>query len=100
MAERDRLGDEFDFEPAMVGEPDYEFASVGLFVACGDARLLRRTLKSYGHADADGGAALACRFMAHALLHRYSNLRWYLQRLPPQGETTLEPLAQRWWALR
>jgi hygromycin-B 7''-O-kinase len=98
-----RLSGWFDFEPAMLGDPDYEFASVGLFVACGDARLLRRILRAYGHADADaggdGGAALACRFMAHALLHRYSNLPWYLRRLPPDGEITLEHVAQRWWAL-
>ncbi len=94
-----RLSGLFDFEPAMVGDPAYEFASVGLFVACGDARFLRRTLSAYGYADADIDAALACRFMVHALLHRYSNLPWYLQRLPAQGETTLEQLAQRWWAL-
>jgi hygromycin-B 7''-O-kinase len=93
-----RLSGLFDFEPAMVGDPHYEFASVGLFVACGDARMLRRILRAYGHADAAIDGALACRFMAHALLHRYSNLPWYLQRLPPQGETTLEHLAQRWWA--
>jgi hygromycin-B 7''-O-kinase len=98
-----RLSGWFDFEPAMVGDPDYEFASVGLFVACGDGRTLRRILRAYGHADADadadGAAALACRFMAHALLHRYSNLPWYLRRLPPDGEITLEQLARQWWGL-
>lgn len=95
-----RLSGLFDFEPAMVGDPAYEFASVGLFVACGDARFLRRTLRAYGYAEADIDPALACRFMAHALLHRYSNLPWYLQRVPLQGETTLEQLAQRWWAVK
>ena len=96
-----RLSGLFDFEPAMVGDPAYEFASVGLFVACGDARFLRRTLRAYGKPQADIDDGLACRYMACALLHRYSNLPWYLQRLPPQGETTLEQLAQqRWWALQ
>ncbi|MEQ1804249.1 MAG: aminoglycoside 3'-phosphotransferase/choline kinase family protein [Burkholderiaceae bacterium] len=94
-----RLSGLFDFEPAMLGDPMYEFASVGLFVACGDSRCLRRTLRAYGLADGELNPALACRFMAHALLHRYSNLPWYLQRLPPRGATTLEDLAQRWWAL-
>jgi hygromycin-B 7''-O-kinase len=94
-----RLSGLFDFEPAMVGDPAYEFASVGLFVACGDGRTLRRILSAYGYAAADIDSTLACRFMAHALLHRYSNLPWYLQRLPARGETTLEQLAQRWWAL-
>lgn len=88
----------FDFEPAMVGNPDYEFASVGLFVSCGDARLLRRTLLAYGRSDAQLDDALSCRFMAHALLHRYSHLRWYLERLPVPGATTLEELARAWWS--
>jgi len=37
--------------------------------------------------------------VAWALLHRYSNLPWYLQRLPTQGAATLEQLAARWWPL-
>ena len=45
----------------------------------------------------DLDAALQCRFMVWAILHRYSNLRWYLERMPAQGETTLEELAARWW---
>ena len=92
-----RLSGLFDFEPAMLGDPNYEFASVGLFTACGDSGFLRRILRAYGRRDAQLSAALSCRFMAHALLHRYSNLPWYLERLPPQGATTLEELAQRWW---
>jgi hygromycin-B 7''-O-kinase len=94
-----RLSGVFDFEPAMLGDPAYEFASAGLFVACGDARMLRRILLAYGYADASLTPALACRFMAHALLHRYSNLRWYLERLPPQGAITLEQLALHWWPM-
>lgn len=94
-----RLNGLFDFEPAMLGDPLYEFASVGLFVACGDSRVLRRTLCAYGFAAAALDDALSCRFMAHALLHRYSNLRWYLDRLPASGATTLEQLATRWWPL-
>lgn len=91
----------FDFEPAMTGHPDYEFASVGLFVTCGDARLLRRLMLAYGRRAADlDDDALPCRLMAHALLHRYSNLRWYLERLPAPGATTLEDLARAWWTAR
>jgi hygromycin-B 7''-O-kinase len=100
LVQRGRLAGLFDFEPAMVGAPEYDFASLGLFVSCGDARVLRRTLRAYGHADeALDDVALPCRLMAHALLHRYSNLRWYLERLPVPGATTLEQLAARWWAL-
>jgi hygromycin-B 7''-O-kinase len=88
----------FDFEPAMVGDPDYEFASFGLFVSCGDARLMRRALLAYGRRADELDDALACRLMAHALLHRYSNLRWYLERVPVPGATTLEELAHAWWS--
>lgn len=89
----------FDFEPAMLGAAEYEFASVGLFVACGDARTLRRILLAYGYAPQALDEALQCRFMAYALLHRYSNLRWYLERLPAGDASTLEELACRWWPL-
>ncbi len=94
-----RLCGLFDFEPAMLGAAEYEFASVGLFVACGDARTLRRVLLAYGYAPQALDEALQCRFMAYALLHRYSNLRWYLERLPAGNATTLEQLASRWWPL-
>jgi hygromycin-B 7''-O-kinase len=90
----------FDFEPAMLGAPEYEFASVGIFFACGDARALRRTLLAYGHAPHRLDEALQCRFMAYTLLHRYSNLRWYLERIPAGNATTLEQLATRWWPLQ
>lgn len=89
----------FDFEPAMLGAPEYEFASVGLFVACGDGRALRRLLLAYGYAPQALDEALSCRFMAHALLHRYSNLPWYLERLPAGKAATLEQLATCWWPL-
>lgn len=89
----------FDFEPAMPGAPEYEFSSFGLFVACGDARLLRRTLRAYGYADSALDTALQRRLMAYTLLHRYSNLSWYLERLPVPGATSLEQLAAHWWAL-
>ena len=83
----------------MIGAPEYEFASVGLFVACGDARTLRRVLLAYGYAPHALDETLQRRFMAYALLHRYSNLRWYLERLPAGDATTLEQLASRWWSL-
>jgi hygromycin-B 7''-O-kinase len=94
-----QLAGVFDFEPAMLGDAEYDFASVGLFVSCGDARFLRRTLSAYGYTPDALNDALPCRMMAWALLHRYSKLRWYLERLPVPGATTLEQLAARWWAL-
>jgi hygromycin-B 7''-O-kinase len=90
----------FDFEPAMIGAREYEFASVGIFVSCGDRAFLRRLLRAYGYRADELDLGLQRRFMAHALLHRYSNLRWYLERVPPQpGDRTLDDLAARWWAV-
>ena len=90
----------FDLEPAMVGAPEYEFASVGLFVTCGDPRLLHRVLTAYGYPGDGVDAALQRRFLAYALLHRYSNLPWYVDRLPPPaGARSLDDLAAHWWAL-
>ena len=91
MKKTDRSTDEL--------RPEYDFASLGLFVSCGDGRFLRRVLRACGYAEAALDEALPCRLMAHAILHRYSNLRWYLERLPADGATTLQQLAQQWWSL-
>jgi hygromycin-B 7''-O-kinase len=97
QAGRWRISGLVDFEPAMLGEPLYEFASVGLFVAGGDASLLTRTLRAHGGIALEPG--LPQRLLAMALLHRYANLRWYLQRLPAPGARTLEALAERWFGI-
>lgn len=85
-----------DFEPAMLGAPEYEFASVGVFLTCAEPNLLRIFLNGYG---AKVDEALPYRMMAYALLHRYSNLRWYLERLPVRDDVRdLEALARTWFA--
>ncbi|GAA4484663.1 aminoglycoside 3'-phosphotransferase/choline kinase family protein [Actinoallomurus oryzae] len=89
----------YDFEPAMTGDREYEFAAVGLFVSRGDARFLRRLLTAYGRPGDRFDAALQRRLLAYALLHRYSDLTWYLKELPAPPEPTLDALAARWWAL-
>jgi len=84
-----------DFEPAMLGAREYELAAVGIFLTCAEPGLLRVLLDAYG-AEADD--ELPLRIMAYALLHRYSNLRWYLERLPvPDDVGDLESLARRWF---
>lgn len=92
-----RVSGLFDFEPAMVGAPEYELASVGIFLTCAEPGLFRAFLDAYG-AEVDD--ELPLRVMAYALLHRYSNLRWYLERLPvPDEIRDLESLAHRWFTL-
>ena len=82
-----------------LGLREYEFASIGLFVSAGDPRALRSILLAYGYAAAALEHALQNRLMAMALLHRYSNLPWYLQRLPLPDAQRLEQLAAHWWNL-
>jgi hygromycin-B 7''-O-kinase len=90
----------FDFEPSMQGAADYEFASVGIFTTCGEPSLLRRLLLAYGKPADELGDDLSRRFLAYALLHRYSNLPWYLRRLPPPPSArSLSDLATAWWPL-
>lgn len=93
-----RLSGLLDFEPAMVGDAEYELASVAVFVAEGDPALFARVLEvRYGALDPEAGRALRRRVMAWLLLHRYSRLSWYLERLAPPPEVgTLEALMQRW----
>ncbi|HEY6572473.1 MAG TPA: aminoglycoside 3'-phosphotransferase/choline kinase family protein [Candidatus Eisenbacteria bacterium] len=84
-----------DFEDAMLGAPEYELASAGVFLAGAEPGLLRALLEGIG-ADVDD--ELPVRIMAYALLHRYSSLRWYLDRLPARAaEGDLESLAREWF---
>jgi hygromycin-B 7''-O-kinase len=89
-----------DFESAMRGATEYEFAAVGLFVSRGDADFLRSLLLAYGYGPERLDDALPRRLLAYALLHRYSNLRWWLEQLPPPPAPTLDALAAHWWRVR
>jgi hygromycin-B 7''-O-kinase len=93
-----RLSGLVDFEPAMRGDHEYEFVGVGVFVAEGDAPLLTRTLTSYGYGRDQLGPELRRRLLAWGILHRYSNLRWWMRRLPEPSQPTLAVLADCWFA--
>jgi hygromycin-B 7''-O-kinase len=87
-----------DFEPAMRGAPEYEFAALGVFAAAGDARFLRRALLAYGCSDSELDTGLRRRLMGWTILHRYSHLSAYLARLPPPSTATFAAAADRWFA--
>jgi hygromycin-B 7''-O-kinase len=93
-----RLSGLIDFEPAMRGDREYEWAAVGVFVSEGDGAFLARTLTAYGYPRDGLDHALRRRLLAWTLLHRYSNLAWYLGRLPEPDRPTLDALAHRWFA--
>lgn len=84
-----RLSGLFDFEPSCVGPTHYEYASVGLFVSCGDAEVLHEVLRGANEqVSAERLFALAC-------MHRYANLGWYHRRLG--GPLEPAALAERWF---
>ena len=85
-----RLSGLIDFEPAMRGEREYEFVSVGVFVAEGDGRFLTRTLTAYGYRRDQFGADLRRQLLAWGILHRYNNLTWWMRRLPEPTRPTLD----------
>lgn len=87
----------FDFEPAIRGAAEYEFVGVGCFVAEGDAAFLGRTMRAYGYPDGALDREWRRRMLGWTLLHRYSNLGRYLQRLPGPAAPTLASLADRWF---
>jgi hygromycin-B 7''-O-kinase len=87
----------FDFEPAMLGAPEYEFGSAGIFLAGAEPGLFRAFLRGYGYAEADLTAELQRRILACTLLHRYSNLKWYLEAVPPRSGVTLYDLTSEWF---
>ena len=86
-----------DFEPSMGGHPDYELASVGLFVTRGEPGLFAAFLAGYGAAADD---ELPRRALSWSLLHRYANLARDLRNRPvPPGPPDLDALARLWWRL-
>ncbi|MFI9649957.1 phosphotransferase family protein [Streptomyces sp. NPDC052040] len=90
-----RLTGLFDFEPALIGDPAYDFAGVGLFVSRADPRQLRRFYEAYGRAPHDPDQLLA-----YALLHVYSDLPLSFQELPMPIEPRFEALAELWFGTK
>jgi len=86
-----------DFEPSMFGPCEYDFASVGLFVTAGDPAALKSFFTGYGNLEESRRVDFRRRIMAYTLLHRYSNLNWYLQFMPKAER--LEDLADLWWGI-
>ncbi len=87
-----------DFESAMAGHPEHELASVGLFVTGGDAACFRAFLRGFGANESEIDRSLSERALAHALLHRSSNLPWWLKLAPPgTAPRTLDEAMHRWW---
>jgi hygromycin-B 7''-O-kinase len=85
-----------DFEPSMTGPAEYEFGAVAIFVAEARPARLRAFLRGYGYPWTDTTARL---LLSHKILHRYSNLIWYMERLGPARAETLEDLEKAWFSI-
>jgi hygromycin-B 7''-O-kinase len=73
-----RLSGIIDFEPSMLAVPQYDLCAVGLFVTSGDPELFGAFLESYG-SSGDTSVPSITRML---LLHRYSNMNWFISMLP------------------
>ena len=94
------IGGRFDFGDAFAGPAEFEFPAVALFVAKGNRALFREFLRAYG-AQLDPTDTLGPfheRMLAYTLIHKYSNLAWYLKEIPVEvEEVRLELLAAAWF---
>ncbi|GAA3799659.1 phosphotransferase family protein [Streptomyces chiangmaiensis] len=95
MRDGRRLTGLFDFEPAMIGDPAYDFVNAGLFVTRGDPRQFRRFYEAYGRSPHD-----PFQLLAYTLLHVYSDLPLYLHELPSPAEPRLDALAELWFGTK
>lgn len=87
-----------DFEPAMIGHPEYDFAAVGVFLCPGQPHLLRQFFQGYGYPTADLTPAFSRRLMAWLLLHRYCNLPWFRNTIPDGlPRDTIRDLQNYWF---
>jgi hygromycin-B 7''-O-kinase len=88
-----RLTGLIDFDDALLGKSDYEFASPGVLMFAGDAAALEACLRAYGLAARDLDAGLRRRVMVYALLNRYWGLDVLLEYGDPARRcTTIEEL--------
>lgn len=76
-----RVSGLIDFEPCMIGQPEYEFAAIAAFLTSGDPHLLRAFLLSYGYLESALDTKLRARIMVWMLLHRFANVPLYLRTI-------------------
>lgn len=94
-----RLSGLIDFEPALVGLREYDFAAVGVFLTQGNPALFRTFLTAYGYQVTDLTDDFRRRLMILLLLHRYCRLSWFLQLIPASYQMTrLAQLEAYWFA--
>lgn len=100
LVDGDRISGLIDFGDAMVGDPEYDLAPVGMFVTRGDAAAFSAFLRGYGLTTEElADRERQSRLLRHALLHRYATLAWYLEVLSVPSWGGLEDLARAWFGV-
>lgn len=83
-----------DFEPSMLAVPQYDLCAAGLFITAGEHGLFSAFLDGYS-SSIDTSAAGITRML---LLHRYSNMKWFLSTLPSGlRDADLLTLGEYWY---
>ncbi len=83
-----------DFEPSMIAVPQYDLCAAGLFITAGDGELFRILLNAYD----PNWIPHPHEIMRMLLLHRYSNLRWFISMLPEHmRDRNISELAEYWF---
>lgn len=88
-----RLAGVVDFEPAMVGDPEYELASFAAFFFRGEVELFGALEEGYGGFD----PGWRTRALAYTCLHRYAHVPRYLEWIPIEGCPTFDALEASWF---
>lgn len=85
-----------DFADCFVGAPAYEMLAPGVYLAQGEAAVVRGLLDGYGDPNLRGKSASW--WLAMTLLHRFAHLQWYTQMLGlAEAPKNLDAFAERLW---
>jgi len=90
-----RLSGLVDFEPAMVGDPEYDLASCSAFFFRGDVTLFEALEQGYGGLN----EGWRTRALAYTCLHRYAHLPRYLEWTPAPAARSFGELRDAWFGI-
>lgn len=82
-----------DFEPSMIAIPEYDLCAAGVFISAGEKGLFKRLLDAYSYTGSRES------IMRMLLLHRYSNMKWFISELPEEIQSgTMDDLCNYWFS--
>ena len=94
-----RIASIIDFADAVVGDPEYDVAAPAILIARGHRDALHALLTGLGYSPDSFSSDLKHRLMTHVLLHKYSDLSWYLAMFEIGDDCTMDQLIDILWPL-